>query len=374
MTDRKSSKRKTKTIEIKALTSEDLKTKVKATVAKAEEANWKLVKHKQSSRNSFTLEFEPVSKAKSSTMRTIAIGLVIGIIILVIFFVGIAALGQFTLVNEPPTQIVLVPTATNSPLPSDTPLPSNTPLPSDTPLPTATFTETMIPTATFTPRSFPTVTITPTPIPTSTASIELNIRRLEADLEDYSYSEIISVAILNERPSGGASEITINYRLQTSGGFKLEGDWVDILFVVGFTTEYYDLDVDNLRIVEFNQENEITGEVRSGVGALVKFLAYRDGNGDSFFSQLEIDGFDGIYDDMTTSSISTPARTMYADGVVRVRDCPFTDCEVMLQLQDGEEVVVVGTADGDSYQGSTLWYELSTGYYVHSELLSIYQN
>jgi hypothetical protein len=80
------------------------------------------------------------------------------------------------------------------------------------------------------------------------------------------------------------------------------------------------------------------------------------------------------------SSTNTPipptnasAQTYYVTSAANIRPCPRTtnDCTFIRQLTSGQTVNVVGQEQGESVNGSTLWYRLDDGNYVHSGVVSL---
>jgi hypothetical protein len=76
---------------------------------------------------------------------------------------------------------------------------------------------------------------------------------------------------------------------------------------------------------------------------------------------------------LAPSATQTPPTEDYtATGNANVRSCPKTTCEIVRGVSLGERLTKVGEAQGDTVNGSSLWYEVSfangaTGF-IHSGL------
>jgi hypothetical protein len=68
---------------------------------------------------------------------------------------------------------------------------------------------------------------------------------------------------------------------------------------------------------------------------------------------------------------AAPAQTYYVTGeYARIRNCSTTDCEQVNLISNGQTVQVVGEVQGEFANGSSLWYLLADGNYVHSSTVS----
>ena len=280
-------------------------------------------------------------------------------------------------------EVAVTPSKTNTPNPTETSTHTAVPTSTSTPAPTATATHTAEPTST----STATTTMMPSPVPASDVETASKIKN---ELENTIDLDIQRVEVTDDNSTAG-KVVIIAYMAHMDTEEALLLELLSIFESVHNTNADMNLDLGSLHLIGGSSNgNRFTMETD-----LDNVRYYMDGDIDvaTFLEGFEVTlNNNAINVESTQASVvsasqvptrppSTPQptsvqvqsfteRTLYSSGSVNVRSCPRTSCAIMDTLVAGETVGATGQTTGESFSGSTTWYQLDNGWYVHSALVT----